>query len=199
MTQRRHILFLGPEDSPLLEWLRHTEVGVRSCQDRIDAAFIKSERIDLAVSYGYRHIIRQDVLDALPGRIFNLHISYLPWNRGADPNFWSFVEGTPKGVTIHIVDSGLDTGDIVAQREIHMDPSQETLRSSYERLQAEIQELFKSYWPQIRIGTCAASRQTGAGTLHRLADKREIFDSLPLGWDTPLLQLLECTTHLRTR
>lgn len=45
----------------------------------------------------------------------NLHISYLPWNKGADPNFWSCIDGTPAGVTLHHIDAGVDTGDIIAQ------------------------------------------------------------------------------------
>ena len=51
--------------------------------------------------------------------IINLHISYLPYNRGAHPNFWSFVENTPSGVSIHQVDSGIDTGKIVIQKQIN--------------------------------------------------------------------------------
>ena len=35
------------------------------------------------VSYGYRHILRKNVLDLFPDRAVNLHIAYLPWNRGA--------------------------------------------------------------------------------------------------------------------
>ena len=44
-------------------------------------------------------------------------MSYLPWNRGADPNFWSILEDTPKGVTIHIMDESIDTGDILYQKD----------------------------------------------------------------------------------
>ncbi|HUX61123.1 MAG TPA: formyltransferase family protein, partial [Ignavibacteriaceae bacterium] len=59
---------------------------------------------DFIVSYGYRNIIGKPVLDKFQGRAINLHISYLPWNRGADPNLWSFFDNTPKGVTIHFLD-----------------------------------------------------------------------------------------------
>jgi methionyl-tRNA formyltransferase len=48
----------------------------------------------------------------------NLHISLLPLNRGAHPAAWAIREGTKHGVTIHKIDSGLDTGEIVYQEEI---------------------------------------------------------------------------------
>ena len=70
------------------------------------------------VSYGYRKIVLADVIDKMAGEIINLHISYLPWNRGANPNFWSFIDDTPKGVTIHEMSADLDKGRILCQKEL---------------------------------------------------------------------------------
>jgi len=95
------ILFLGPEDSPLITWLREEGEQVIQTADKLSAKDVAKQGYSFLVSYGYRHILRKDILDVFPGRAINLHISYLPWNRGADPNFWSFIEDTPKGVTIH--------------------------------------------------------------------------------------------------
>jgi methionyl-tRNA formyltransferase len=51
----------------------------------------------------------------------NVHPSLLPWRRGPDPLFWTFCEGDPVGgVTVHIVDDGLDTGPILAQSRIEI-------------------------------------------------------------------------------
>ena len=68
---------------------------------------------DLVVSFGYRYILKGELVanECLP--IVNLHISYLPFNRGAHPNFWAFFDSTPTGVTIHLIDEGIDTGDIL--------------------------------------------------------------------------------------
>lgn len=85
----------------------------------------------------------------MQGQIFNLHISLLPYNREASPNFFSFIENTPKGVTIHQIDEGLDTGPILAQKELFFDESKETFASSYEKLILEIQMLFKENWSSI--------------------------------------------------
>jgi methionyl-tRNA formyltransferase len=179
-----HVLLLGPEDSPLGPWLRQQNetVTVTSAPVGPDAA------ADFLVSYGYRHILRRPVLERFPGRAINLHVALLPWNRGADPNLWSFVDDTPKGVTIHHLDEGVDTGDIIVQRQVAMD-ADETLRSSYQKLQLAIEQLFHQHWPLIRAGRAPRLPQRGPGSSHRLRDREAILPALTLGWETPVLQL----------
>lgn len=181
------ILLLASE-SPLEAFLRQGGDEVVRRDEPLDAAALAREGFSVLVSHGYRHILRPPVLDLFPGRAVNLHISLLPWNRGADPNLWSFLEDTPKGVTIHHLDPGVDTGDVIAQREVVMNPG-DTLRSSYARLQEEILSLFREQWPAIRAGTAPRTPQATAGTAHRLKDKEPYLDALALGWDTPVADL----------
>ena len=183
------ILFLGYENSPLISHIQSLGDSVLVTNDKINTTFIRDRGIEFIVSYGYRYIIKPDVINALPNKVVNLHIAFLPWNRGADPNFWSFVENTPKGVTIHYIDEGMDTGDIIAQEMVSFD-EEETLKSSYDKLQVTIQELFKKYWPQIKLGTCPRKKQVGEGTTHYLKDKNELSHLLILGWDTPVKSLV---------
>ena len=77
-----------------------------------------SNEFDLVISFGYRHIISQEQIDSSIAPIINLHVSYLPWNKGVHPNFWSHFDCTPSGVTIHEVDAGIDTGNIIYQKLI---------------------------------------------------------------------------------
>ncbi len=94
--------------------------------------------------------MKGDVLDlGARTRVVNLHPGYLPWNRGSDPNLWSWIDNTPKGVTIHYVDEGVDTGDLIAQRLVEFE-AHETLASSYQRLQVEMVKLFVEHWQSIR-------------------------------------------------
>lgn len=179
------ILFLGPAESPLLAWLRERERNVMQTDEKVTGDFVQQNGIDFIVSYGYRHKVTADVVDAVSRRAINLHISYLPWNRGADPNFWSFVEDTPKGVTIHYIDEGFDTGDIIAQKKIELDADSETLASSYSKLQNEIQSLFKSMWADFKAGTSGRTVQPVGGSLHKLKDKRPLEYLLTNGWNTP--------------
>ncbi|MDX1387852.1 MAG: formyltransferase family protein [Acidobacteriota bacterium] len=147
------------------------------------------DSIDFIVSYGYLHILKTDVLERFPKKIINLHISLLPWNRGKDPNLWSFLENTPKGVSIHYIDHGIDTGDLLAQREVAFD-ERETLRTSYDKLSAAIEDLFREVWPEIRAGSRASEPQGGAGSHHRAKDKKTVEHLLTEGWDTPVSKLI---------
>jgi len=101
----------------------------------------------------------------------NLHGGLLPWNRGPNPNLWSWIDDTPKGVTIHEVDAGIDTGRIIAQQELFMKAESETLQSSYDKVVSALVGLFERHWPQIRAGIYDLKRQSGNGTHHKLRDQ----------------------------
>ena len=143
------------------------------------------ERPDIRISYGHNRILKGADL-RIP--TINLHISLLPWNRGADPNFWSWVEGSPKGVTIHWIDEGIDTGDIIAQREVRFGPD-ETLATSYAALRSEIEGLFREVWLSIRNGYAPRAKQPPGGSYHRVKDKEPLAHLLTHGWDTPVRYL----------
>jgi len=186
-----NVLVLGVTPSPVSLILKELGYSVVERDALVDVHFLKRNSIDFAVSYRYRHLIRKPIIEYLKGHIINLHISLLPWNRGADPNLWSFLEDTPKGVTIHVVDEGLDTGDIIAQKEIFFENSVETLATTYMKLNEEILELFKREWPSITKGNAARREQLGRGSSHSLKDRKR-FEYLlaEKGWDTPVSTLL---------
>lgn len=181
-----NLLVLGPPNRTLLEFLMSDGNTVVEMEDPVVIEFIQKNNIDIIISFGYRHIIRRPVLDLMKDRIINLHISYLPWNRGADPNLWSFLEDTPKGVSIHLIDEGIDTGDIIAQRKVRFEIGCPTLATTYERLQDEVLCLFKEQWPSIAKGKFEAFKQPTGGSFHKLSDKDRFMCLLTEGWDTPV-------------
>ena len=152
---------------------------------RLDVSYLDAHKFDFLVSYNYRRILTGDILGRFPNRAVNLHIALLPWNRGADPNFWSFVEKTPKGVTIHYLDEGVDTGDIIYQKDILSAPN-DTFRVMYNSLHAEVQKLFIQNWKYIRDGTCPRRKQPVMGTFHWAKEKDKYMHLLTDGWDTPV-------------
>lgn len=191
------VLFLGPEDSPLIDWLREQNEQVIQRTSRISPQLVERLGCAFLVSYGYRHVIGETTHTLFPNRAINLHISYLPWNRGADPNLWSFIEDTPKGVTIHHLDRGLDTGDIIAQEELAFDIDEDTLATSYEKLHGAIQNLFKQYWPAIKNGTAPRHKQVGRGSSHRSKDKEALSHLLTDGWNTKISVFYEYAARNR--
>ena len=173
-------LFLGPANSPLLDWLSAQQRSVVHYAKPIASQFLDDNLVTSPVSFGYRHILKGPMLERIFGPAVNLHISLLPWNRGADPNLWSFLEETPKGVSIHYLDEGIDTGDIIAQRELEFS-DEETLATSYAQLDEAVQALFRQHWPGISAGTCGRRRQSGEGSFHTLADRDAVADLLTDG------------------
>lgn len=131
---------------------------------------VEATRPDIIVSALFGYILSERVL-AVPSRgCVNLHPAYLPYNRGAYPNVWSIVDGTPAGVTLHYMDTGIDTGDIIARRQIPVAPS-DTGQSLYRRLEDAGLDLFAETWPMLcrgRVETTAQRKEEG--TRHRLKD-----------------------------
>lgn len=186
---RMKILLLSPYPERLMPFLVADSVTVTA--DKVSPEFMAG--FDLGISYGYRHILKAEHLAALP--CINLHISYLPWNRGADPNLWSWIDNTPKGVTIHWIDEGIDTGDIITQRMTAMH-AHEMLSSSYEALHRDIVEMFAATWPAIRSGNASRIPQPKGGSLHRIADRQKVQHLLFAGFDTPVNELMNAGAHL---
>lgn len=184
-----NVLFLGFHNSKIINFLQNIGDQVVSYEEKITADSHLIKQIDFIISYGYRHILKWDVLEKFQQRAINIHISLLPWNRGADPNIWSFLENTPKGVTIHYIDTGIDTGDILVQREVNFCMN-ETLRTSYEKLSNTAENLFKEYWVDIRDNNVKPCVQDVGGSFHLKKDRSRYDHLLFNGWDTQVSEII---------
>lgn len=158
------ILFLGGNlAKTLVDWLESRNEEVVYREDKISIEEVTGINPDFIISYNYRYIISKEIIDFVNGSAINLHISYLPFNKGSHPNIWSFLEDTPKGVAIHHIDEGIDTGDIIIRKEVFIDEDKETLKTSYEILHREIQALFKENWNKIKNSEINTITQAGGG------------------------------------
>jgi len=82
---------------------------------------IKSLDIDVAVVCSYNYKIPKALMDATKDGFINVHPSMLPKYRGGNPYSRVIMNGeTESGVTIHFMDEGFDTGDIIAQKPYHI-------------------------------------------------------------------------------
>lgn len=189
MRKKKRILLLGPQHQRLINFLLANEDDVVMTDAPLEDNLRFFNKFDFIISYGYRHIIRKTVIDHFGCLAINLHCSLLPWNRGADPNLWSFLEDTPKGVTIHCIDEGIDTGKILAQREVAFELS-ETLHSSYEKLSFAMEKLFIEKWDDIRSGAVIPIAQPAGGSYHRSRDLIPFEHLLTNGWDTQVAELV---------
>jgi len=76
------------------------------------------QKAEFGVSALFGHVLPKALLENIDCQIINLHPSFLPIGRGADPIPWSIIAQQKQGVTIHIINPGLDTGAILSQKEI---------------------------------------------------------------------------------
>lgn len=105
--------------------------------------YIKNLNPDLIVVCGYKYIIPGKIFNIPKFRTINIHPSYLPSYRGQHVVNWAIVNGeTETGVTIHFIDKGIDTGDIIFQKKIPilLEDSASTLHDRIYRVACELLE-----------------------------------------------------------
>ena len=175
------ILVLGPNALRLMPILGDSLVA--ESNDPIDVHQLDEIGCDAIISFGYRHKISDRILERVNGKAINVHISLLPWNRGSNPNFWSWLENTPKGVSTHWVSSAIDYGDLVSQAEVGFDQD-ETLRSSYEKLMATAASLVFDFWTNHGFESAPRQPQPEGGSTHTQSQFNSYSHLLRLGNDT---------------
>ena len=98
---------------------------IREERDLLMATWLEEHRVELIVLAGYMHLLTKPFLDRFPGRIVNVHPSLLPAFPGAHAIDDALAAGVATtGVTVHLVDEGLDTGPVLRQEEVAVDPSE---------------------------------------------------------------------------
>jgi len=166
--------FLGTNDvgEELHEWLEQRDDATISVhvENQEELELLRQHRIDLIVSAGFRHIVPEEYLDIPSLGAVNMHKSYLPYNRGANPNVWSIIEDNPAGVSVHYMTSEIDAGPIIDRRKVPVGPG-DNGRDLYERLEKAQVQQFKDIWPEIRDGVAETIEQSpDEGTHHRKSD-----------------------------
>jgi len=171
------VIFLGINDvgKRVYEWLCDRDgVDVLSLlTTKGQLELVRELRPDIVVSVGYGHIVPGDILEIPNKGCINLHPSLLPYNRGANPNVWSIVEDTPAGVTLHYMDEGVDTGDILTQRRVEK-RLDDTGKDLHKRLEDAQFELFTENWPKIESSDMVAEVQEQKGTYHEASEFEDL-------------------------
>lgn len=119
----------------------------REIYDRHVAKVCKMYRVDLIVLAGWMRILSPWFISQYSKKIINVHPSLLPKYPGMDLDVHQAVlEAGEKesGMTIHYVDSGVDTGEIILQKKVKVAPDE-----TPESLKKKVQELEKKYLPEV--------------------------------------------------
>lgn len=122
--------------------------------------YIKNLNPDLIVVCGYKYIIRNEIFNIPRFKSINIHPSYLPNYRGQHVVNWAVANGENEtGVTIHFVDKGIDTGDIIVQKKVPI-LFEDSANTLHDRIYHEACELLKCVLNTISLGkTIQAKKQ----------------------------------------
>ncbi|MDR3000513.1 MAG: hypothetical protein LBU89_04530 [Fibromonadaceae bacterium] len=130
------------------------------------------DNIDYFILAWWPYIVKESFFSIPKIGTLNFHPSYLPYNRGKHPSFWNIIEEVPYGVTIHFVDKGIDSGDIIFQKEIAKDWL-DTGYSLYQKSLKMIVQLFIDNFENIKSGNYERRCQPNYGTFHYAKEMNE--------------------------
>lgn len=121
-------------DAPVIDKARQVGVPIlivnfhdyanKAAAEAIILTALQAHAIDAILLAGYMRIIGATLLNAYPHKIINLHPALLPHFPGRHGIEDAFAAGvTTTGVTIHYIDAGIDTGQVIAQRSVPVLPA----------------------------------------------------------------------------
>jgi phosphoribosylglycinamide formyltransferase 1 len=106
---------------------------------------LRREEVDLVVLAGYMRLLKAPMLEAFPRRMINIHPSLLPKFRGLEAWRQALAAGESiTGCTVHFVDEGMDSGEIIAQAKVPI-----LADDSPESLHARIQQAEHQLYPEV--------------------------------------------------
>ncbi len=135
--------------------------------------------VELGVLAWWPKLIKEPLLTFPKSGFVNTHPSLLPYSRGKHYNFWTIVEESPFGVTLHRVDIGVDTGDILVQRELPYDWL-DNGGSLYVKAQEAMVALFCDNYPVLRIGGLQSTPQDDARASSHHSSEIEVASKIDL-------------------
>ena len=121
-----NFVFTDSKSKNIIEFCEQNKLRVFVGNPRNGRAkeFIAKNECEILISINYLFLIEQDIINLSKGLTFNIHGSLLPKYRGRTPHVWAIINDEKfTGITAHIIDEGCDTGDILEQIKISIEPN----------------------------------------------------------------------------
>jgi len=143
--------------------------------------------ICLFISDRTKFLISEEYIRTAHFMMINTHPSLLPFHKGSLPVFWSTLLGSALGVTLHKIEPGLDSGDIISQQPILYDEGM-TFKEVHATARATIVEHINSLLSKVRRGEPVNTHPQvpSISSHHLLKDGNALLSKLPLKWDTTI-------------
>ncbi|MFC7021143.1 MULTISPECIES: methionyl-tRNA formyltransferase [Haloarcula] len=169
----------GEAYSPKTLASRH-DVPYMAKDDIGEPAFLETVREidpDVVVSVAATQRFETELLDIPSHGCINVHSSLLPAYRGVSPSFWSLYHDEDRtGITVHYMDEELDSGDIILQRPVPIEPD-DTVHTLNERVATEGAAVLSEALAHIRNGTVnPIPMETEKGSYYSLPERDDVQD-----------------------
>lgn len=148
--------------------------------------YLRSFDADIMIVVAFGQILTKEILDMPKYGCVNVHASLLPKYRGAAPIQWAVINGDAvSGVTTMRMDEGIDTGDMIAKREVRL-AEDETGGSLFDRLAAVGAELCVETMRMIEEGTATFTPQDSSLATHTTMIAKELGN---IDWTRPAVEI----------
>jgi len=163
---RFEIVFIVPrydtQDPVLREWAGKIGVDyllLKNVNSYESLELLKRYQADLFISMSFNQILKRDILNMSPKGFINCHAGELPYYRGRNILNWALINDAKQfGVTVHYVDEGVDTGDIIVQ-EVKPITDEDTYATLLDRAVVLCANLLMESVVQIHKGRVVRRRQ----------------------------------------
>lgn len=156
---------------------------------------IRALKPDYILVIFWPHLLPSNLTSLAKKGCINLHIGYLPYNRGKNANVWPIIDQTPAGVSMHFIDKSIDGGRVISQTRVKTDIT-DNGKTLYDRLIKNCLPLFKKTWKKIKSNKLKGRKQKlSKGSIHYSKDFRKL-DCINLNKKVYPLDLFN---HLRAK
>jgi len=134
-------------------------IKIKSTKSAETIKKIKEFNPELIFVISWSQIIPKEILDIPPLGCIGIHYSLLPERRGGAPLNWAIIDGlTKSGITLFFMDEGIDTGDIIAQKEFEIS-EEDTVKTLLDKICILAPQLIKENIDSIEKGTAKRIKQ----------------------------------------
>ena len=126
---------------------------------------LKALMPDIVLVVFWKYILPEKVFKIPPLGCINFHMGYLPYNRGKKPNVWPIIDSSPCGISMHYIDEGIDSGEIISQKKVEVDLI-DTGQTIYEKMIDAFPPLFEKTWKKLKDKKIETIKTQEEGTFH---------------------------------
>ncbi len=161
-------------------------IKIKRSRDPATIRLIKSYKPDLILIVSWSQIIPKQVIDLAHKGCLGIHFSLLPERRGGAPLNWAIIDGLRKsGITLFFLDKGVDSGDIVAQKEFEITET-DTPRELLDKICVLAPQIIEENIEAIERGTVKRIKQDDSQATYTPRRKPE--DGL-IDWNKPVKEV----------